>query len=99
MAHAMRRCHACNTEVQHGLKLARKDECLSCGADLYCCLNCIFFDQSTSKKCKEPVAELVKDKAKANFCSYFSFSESHPGTMADSGAEKARKALEGLFRK
>jgi hypothetical protein len=95
----MRSCHACKKEVPHELKLGRKDECLSCGADLHCCMNCSFYDRSAAKQCKEPVAEAVKEKAKANFCDYFTFPEARPGTVSDTGAEKARKALDELFRK
>jgi hypothetical protein len=95
----MRNCHACKKEVPHKLKTGRKDECLACGADLHCCMNCGFYDRSVAKHCKEPVAERVQEKAKANFCDYFSFAESRPGTAPDTGAELARKALDGLFRK
>lgn len=95
----MRICHACTKEVPHELKLGRKDECPACGADLRCCMNCTFYDRAAAKQCKEPVAEAVKEKARANFCDYFSFAESRPGTPPGAGAGNARKALDDLFRK
>jgi len=95
----MRSCHACKKEVPQELKPGRKEECLFCKADLHCCLNCSFYDRSAAKHCKEPVAERVQEKAKANFCDYFLFAESRPGAASDSGAEKARNALDELFRK
>lgn len=44
------------------------------------------------------VAELVREKAKANFCDYFVFVE---GRIAapDTGGAQVRKALDDLFKK
>lgn len=94
----MRNCHACRKEFPRELKIGRKDACPSCGADLRCCLNCTFHDRSAPKQCKEPVAELVKEKTKANFCDYFAFAESRPAA-AGTQTEEARKALDSLFKK
>ncbi len=91
-------CHSCNKELAIGRSIGRRDVCPSCGADLHCCLNCVFYDRSVSKQCREPAAELVKEKAGANFCDFFSFRERTPsgGTKE---ADKARKALDDLFKK
>jgi len=79
--------------------IGRRDECPFCHVDLYCCLNCRFYDPAAPKQCREPAAELVKDKNRANYCDYFSFAES--GTTGAHGgtAENSRKALEDLFKK
>jgi hypothetical protein len=94
----MKTCHACNRELSEDLKVARKDECPSCGADLRCCLNCVFYDRAASKQCRETVSEQVGDKKKANFCDYFVFAENR-NAAADAGSLQARKALDDLFKR
>jgi hypothetical protein len=93
----MKTCHACKKEISGDLKVGRKDECPSCGTDLRCCLNCVFYDRSVSKQCRETVTELVREKEKANFCEYFVFRENRSG-VTDAGSALARKALDDLFK-
>jgi hypothetical protein len=45
------------------------------------------------------MAELVKEKAKANFCDFFVFAESGVPGNPDAAADQARKALGDLFKK
>jgi len=93
----MKLCHSCKKALDIGRELGRRDECPFCRADLHCCLNCRFFDRSAPKQCREPQAGLVREKDKANFCDFLVFAE---GTGAAAGdPDKARKALDGLFRK
>lgn len=95
----MKTCHACKRELPIEKMVGRREECPFCGADLHCCFNCTFYDRSASKQCREPVAEMVRDKEKANFCGYFVFAESREQrASSDSAAEQARKALEDLFK-
>jgi hypothetical protein len=94
----MKTCHACKKELSVDLKVGRKDACTFCGADLRCCLNCVFFDRAASKQCRETVAELVREKEKANFCDYFVFAENRIAA-SDAGSALARKALDDLFKK
>jgi hypothetical protein len=94
----MKTCHACNKELPEVLKVGRKEECPSCGADLRCCLNCVFYDRAVSKQCRETITELVREKEKANFCDYFVFAENRPAA-ADAGNALARKKLDDLFKR
>lgn len=58
---------------------------------------CEFYDTSVAKSCREPVAEEVTDKERANFCDYF---RGQPGVHAAGGAgeaERARAQLESMF--
>jgi hypothetical protein len=96
---SMKRCHSCKKELSLGRSVGRRDVCPSCGVDLHCCLNCSHYDRSASKQCKETVAEMVKEKAKTNFCDYFLFAESRIPETPDAGVEQSRKALGDLFRK
>lgn len=94
----MKTCHACSKELPEVLKVGRKEECPSCGADLRCCLNCVFYDRAVSKQCRETVTELVREKEKSNFCEYFVFVENRIAG-ADAGNALARKKLDDLFKR
>jgi hypothetical protein len=95
----MRICHACKKEIALGRGTGRREECPHCHADLHCCLNCRFSDPSASKQCREPIAELVRDKDKANYCDHFQFKDSAAGAPASESATSSRKALDDLFKK
>jgi hypothetical protein len=95
----MKTCRACKKELLQGRTIARRDVCPHCRADLTCCLNCSFYDRAASKQCREPMIELVKDKARANFCDYFAFAETSGAAGAAVDADGARKALDELFKK
>ena len=92
-------CHACRKELSVGREIGRRHECPFCHADLRCCLNCRFFDRSAPKQCREPIAELVREKDKTNFCELFSFAETGPGARRGDDPDKSRKALDDLFKK
>ena len=66
-------CFACSNELGliPGTRLARSEECPHCSASLRSCKMCRFYDKSSYNQCKEPSAERVLDKEKANFCDYF----------------------------
>ncbi len=78
------------------LPLRRLEECRACGAELHVCRLCEFYDVAVAKHCREPIAEEVKDKTRANFCDYF---KPRPGAYTaegDAGA-RARAELAALF--
>ena len=95
----MKSCHACRKEVSIAKDMGRRDACPSCGADLRCCLNCRFYDRAASKQCREPIAELVKAKDKANYCDLFLFTGRAQSDGQTGSADHARKALDDLFKK
>ena len=53
------------------LPIGRLAECLSCRTELHVCRLCEFYDLSVAQACREPIAEEVKDKTRANFCEHF----------------------------
>lgn len=95
----MHLCHACKKPLDLGREIGRRDECPHCSADLHACLNCRFYDRSAPKQCREPQADLVREKDKANFCDYFVFADSTAGATAGDATGAARKALDDLFKK
>lgn len=79
------------------LPLSRLAECKACHAPLHVCRLCEFYDTRVAKSCREPIAEEVKDKTRANFCDYF---KAKPGvwTPPDTTEQgRARSDLEALF--
>ncbi len=90
-------CWKCGASLaEYSLPLRRLEACRACGAELHVCRLCEFHDASVAKACREPVAEEVKDKTRANFCDYF---RPRPGAYAapDGAATEARSELEALF--
>ncbi len=77
--------------------IERRDECPACRAQLYVCRFCEFFDPKVAKQCREPVADEVKEKERANFCGYFK-PNPHAYVPADTAAaSKAKAELDALF--
>jgi hypothetical protein len=58
---------------------------------------CEFYDTSVAKSCREPVAEEVTDKERANFCDYFRGRSGVQATGGVSEADAARAKLEAMF--
>jgi hypothetical protein len=93
----MKICHHCKKEINLENFIGRQEQCPVCGADLHCCLNCTFYERGAYNDCKETQAERVLDKARSNFCDFFSFR-----LITSTGEEKASGAkdkLESLFKK
>jgi hypothetical protein len=79
------------------LPLLRLEECRKCGAELHVCKLCEWYSIGVAKQCREPIAEEVKDKERANFCDYFKARPDvyvAPDVVASS---KARTDLDALF--
>lgn len=91
-------CWQCGVSIADlSLPLSRFDECRSCRASLHACRLCQFYETTVAKQCREPIAEEVKDKERANFCDYF---QPRPGAWSDKGvteSERAKAALAALF--
>ncbi|MBV8497036.1 MAG: hypothetical protein JO361_09665, partial [Gammaproteobacteria bacterium] len=70
-----------------------------CRAELHVCRMCVDYDTHIAKHCREPTAEEVNDKTRANFCDHF---KPRPAAYIppDSAAvDKSRAQLEQLFGK
>lgn len=91
-------CWKCGAElVDVPMPLGRREECAACHADLHVCRMCEFYDTSVAKSCREPVADEVSDKERANFCGYFK-PRPNAHRARDSAAEdEARAKLKALF--
>jgi hypothetical protein len=91
-------CWKCGASLaDYTLPLRRLEECRKCGAELHVCKMCEWYSIAVAKHCREPIAEEVKDKERANFCDYF---KARPGAYSDPGTAAAAKAkgdLDALF--
>lgn len=91
-------CHACKKDPQIVDKVGFREECMHCGADLHCCLNCEFYDTSSYNECRESSADRILDKEKSNLCEYFK-PLSKLRSESSSKKDDAKAALEALFKK
>ncbi|MGB8327983.1 MAG: hypothetical protein WCE48_10440 [Steroidobacteraceae bacterium] len=81
------------------LPLRRLEECPQCRCELHVCRMCVEYDTHVAKHCREPTAEEVREKDRANFCDHFkprSQAYVAPNTAA---VEQARSELDKLFGK
>ena len=76
-------CFQCGHKLSFDSIVGRRDECPQCSADVHVCRNCRFYDPKVYNECKEPTAEVVLEKDRANFCDQF-----EPGDQAGSGPSK-----------
>src|SRR5688572_6424026 len=79
------------------LPLRRLEECRKCGAELHVCKLCEWYSIAVAKHCREPIAEEVKDKERANFCDYFKPRPDAYSSAPQSAAKKAESELAALF--
>jgi hypothetical protein len=96
----MHACHFCGTIVENPREVYRSTSCPTCGKDLKICLNCRFYSPGAHWDCAESIDELVKDKDRANFCTFFSFrAAAAPGSAAppSDAKQQAKRKLDKLF--
>ena len=93
-------CWKCGVALDElPLPMARLSECPSCSTYLHVCRMCEFYDTSVSRSCREPVAEEVTDKERANFCGYFRAKPNAFNPGDETATQAARAELEALFGK
>jgi len=92
-------CHHCGVELKFERYISRSEECPNCGSDVHCCLNCSNYDPGAHNHCRDPQAEWVPDREKANFCDLFIPNKLMPGSKSGSTTVDPRKAFDSLFKK
>ena len=91
-------CWKCGASLADVLvPFARVAECPRCRADLHVCRMCEFIDPGVRRGCKEPVADDVSNRERANFCGYFTPAAGLGPGMEDGASQAARVELDGLF--
>jgi hypothetical protein len=93
------RCAACNQDhpLAPGARVGFRDTCESCDADLHSCVNCAHYDPGAQNDCREPSAEHVSGRDRANHCEWFQAGDREGG----SGGERSQAIddLAALFKK
>lgn len=87
-------CWHCGRKLA-AIDYAREGECPACRRQTHVCRNCKFFRPGLANACREPVAEAVTDKQRANFCGYFKPSSTAHQPAAD--PQVLRAAADDLF--
>lgn len=91
-------CWKCGASLADlSLPLRRLDECKQCSAELHVCKLCEWYSISVAKHCREPIAEEVKDKERANFCDYFKPRAGAYSKADIAASSKAKADLDALF--
>lgn len=76
-------CWSCGKTWEFSPPMARAESCEGCGWDARVCKNCRFYDVHSYRECVEEQAELVKDKDRRNFCSWFESRASDYSALKD----------------
>lgn len=90
-------CSFCGAEIPAKERVDFRAECPACGRDAHICLNCALYEPGAYNECREPQADWVPDREKANRCEYF-----RPSTTRSSSSQRAsdaRSKLNDLFKK
>ena len=69
----MLKCYRCRRIVSPDSRSTPHGVCPFCSTAFHCCMNCLYYDESSPYKCSESAADWVPDKEKANFCQYFEY--------------------------
>lgn len=90
-------CWSCGAQQSYAERLSFRAECDSCGADLHSCKGCEFYDAVAYNECREPSAEVQREKDRNNRCDFFAVTSKHLSTQ-QSGRDILAQA-EALFKK
>ena len=91
-------CFHCGAKVFFEAKIYHSDVCPKCEADIHCCLNCDHYDPSAHNKCREPQAEWISDREKANYCDFFMASKNLEKRIVKQ-RDSAKLDFDNLFKK
>ena len=95
----MRICYFCGYGFDDKFEVFRSTFCPECQKDVKVCKNCKFYSPGSHWDCRETIGEAVKEKDRANFCSYFTFKEpdKEKGKEKKPKQEDAKDAFDKLF--
>lgn len=91
-------CIFCSKKFElESLHIARKEACPYCYADIHSCKACIFYDTTAYNDCREPMAERITEKTKANFCDFYKINLDE--NKNNNQKDDILSAAEALFKK
>lgn len=89
-------CFKCSKATEFVSRLGFREAC-DCSQDLHVCLNCGHYDPGAYNECKEPIADRVKEKERANFCEHFNPSQKGVDGKKAPSNQDLRAQAEALF--
>lgn len=89
-------CFQCSFAIPIIGNIGFREECPKCRADVHVCRNCAHHDAKVYNECKEPQADVVKERDRANFCDFFTPGS---GTGGVDQKQDLLAAAEALFKK
>jgi hypothetical protein len=92
-------CWHCGLRIETTERVGFRDDCPGCDRPLHVCRNCDFYDPAYNNQCREPMAERVVDKDRANFCDYFAPARAGRAGAGAAAKTQAQASLDSLFRK
>ena len=93
-------CYSCGKMTLLTQSVGIRDVCINCSADVHACKNCEFYDLMAYNECREPAADVVREKERANFCDFFKvMSGNNRSSQAATKKSELRAAAEALFKK
>ena len=92
-------CFQCQTKNSIADKVHFRDECEKCGQDLHVCKQCQHYDTASYNECKEPSADRIVEKEKANYCDFYSARTSSGASSAGTSKSDLLAQAEALFKK
>lgn len=91
-------CWKCGASLAElSLPLQRLDECKQCHAELHVCKLCEWYSTAVTKHCREPIAEEVTNKERANYCDYYKPRMDAYSAAGLTAAAQAKAGLDALF--
>ena len=88
-------CYGCGAALAFDGPVGRRTTCPECDADLHCCIDCRYHDESAPHECREPHAEHYIDKIASNACDLFQLGDGASRRRKSSRA--AKDQLRALF--
>jgi hypothetical protein len=93
-------CWKCGGSLSYlSLPFMRADACPKCRAELHVCKMCVDYDTRVAKHCREPTADEVSDKTRANFCGHYKPRAAAYTPPNSAEINKSMSELEKLFGK
>lgn len=91
-------CYKCQTVLNLIAEnnIPRSEECPKCLSDLRVCKMCSFYDPQSYNECREPAADRIVEKEKANYCDYFKLNDPKGDK---NNKEDLFKLADSLFKK
>jgi hypothetical protein len=92
-------CWHCGAELTQA-DYGRENLCLRCSRPTRACRNCRLYQPGRPNDCREPFAEPVADKTRANFCEHFepALEPLATDTTAQTDTAALRARAEALFK-